>query len=343
MLSQAEIDALLSGAIQIEGKDGEGGVNLANLIDQPQGGAKEGEPGKKAQAYNFWSPDRFSKEQMRAVELMHEDLAERLNTSLAAFLHSNLRPRVAHTEQGRFPDFIKDTPADCLFHIITLAPLPGQIILTISPEISQIVLEQRLGARIEGQRKERGLTEIDQSLLRGLVEHMLSDIQSSWAKVVAIEPALEDSTVNQHRVQMMVGNEKVLLIAFELSMQNITGAMNIYIPFSTLKPIANVLNPRMWIAGRKERQVDPSAKRAALEAVSQVKLPVQVFLGKARLSVGEMINLEAGDIVPLDTGTNQSLTMQIAGRKLFKVQIGKVGNRLAVQVEDVIREEGKIA
>ena len=83
MLTQSEIDALLSGTIDIEGKGGAQGVNLADLMNsstEHQG--PESEKKKKIQAYNFWSPDRFSKEQMRAVELIHEDLAERLTTSM---------------------------------------------------------------------------------------------------------------------------------------------------------------------------------------------------------------------------------------------------------------------
>ena len=85
MLTQAEIDALLSGAIAIEGKDGGADVNLADIMGggTPSTGKEQPEAGnKKVTAYNFWSPDRFSKEQMRAVELVHEDLAEKLTTSI---------------------------------------------------------------------------------------------------------------------------------------------------------------------------------------------------------------------------------------------------------------------
>jgi len=185
MLSQAEIDALLAGAIEIEEHNGQGRVNLAELLGQEQAPQKSHAVERNVQAYNFWSPDRFSKEQMRAVEMVHEDLAERLTTSLPSFLRTNLRPRVVHIEQGRFHDFLKDLPENSLFHVITLAPLPGQMVLMISPEIGTVILEQRLGGRV-GKKRDRTLTEIDQSLLRGLVEHMLNDLKAAWSKVVAV-------------------------------------------------------------------------------------------------------------------------------------------------------------
>lgn len=342
MLSQSEIDALLKGAIEIEEKDGGGSVNLAEIMGQPSSSGpsnKSSDSSKKVQAYNFWSPERFSKEQIRAVELVHEDLAERLATSLPTYIRTSLRPRLVHTEQGRFHDFLKDLPEQSLFHLITLAPLPGQMILTISPNVCHVILEQRLGGKMEGEPIVRALTDIDQSLLRGLVEHMLNDLKSAWSKVASIEPQLDDSTVNQHWVQMLMGNERVLLLTFELSINMITGTMNVYIPFSSLKPLAANLNPAVWVTGRKEKQTNPAARQLTLDLLYPVKLPVKVTLGKTRLSLGDVANLAVGDIIQTETNVKNPLIMRVANEDLFNVQIGKVGKNIAVQVVSVNRVE----
>jgi flagellar motor switch protein FliM len=350
MLSQAEIDALLSGAIEVDQPDGQGSVNLAELMGQPTAqGVKDSavesktdsKSDVKVTSYNFWSPDRFSKEQMRAVELVHEDLAERLTNSLPSLLRTNLHPRLVHSEQGRFHDFLNDSPPNCLFHLISLAPLPGQMVLTLSPNVSHMVLEQRLGGKTDGPPKERPLTDIDQSLLRGLVEYMLNDLKSSWSRVANLEPSLDDSTTNMHWVQMVMGNERVMLLTFEVAIQGVTGTMNLYIPFSTLKPIAAFLNPHVWISGRKERTIDPAARQLALESLSQVDLPIQVELGKAVLLLSDIVNLEIGDVIPLETSCQADLPMKIARQELFWVQVGRSGNRLAVQVKSTIRQEAK--
>ncbi len=341
MLTQSEIDALLSGAIAIEGKDGGADVNLAEIMGSaPASGKEPPDPAnKKVTAYNFWSPDRFTKEQMRAVELVHEDLAEKLTTSIPTFLRTNLKPRLVHTEQGRFHDFLKDLPPNALFHMITLAPLPGYMVVTISPNVSYLILEQRLGGKIEGEAKERPLTDIDQSLLRGLVEHMLNDLKSAWNKLVSLEPSLEDSTINQHWVQMVMGNERMMLLTFEMTILGTTGTMNIYLPFSTLKPIAGVLNPHVWISGRKEKVIDNSSRDVAINNLYNVQLPVQVIMGSVNLGLEEIINLEVGDIIQLETKVDQPLVMQIANQKLFQVFIGKVGSQIAVQVASTLQED----
>lgn len=347
MLSQSEIDALLKGAIEIEEKDGGGSVNLAQIMGSSVSSSSPTTKGsdqstKKIQVYNFWSPERFSKDQIRAVELVHEDLAERLSSSMPTFIRTSLRPRLVHTEQGRFHDFLKDLPDQSLFHLITLAPLPGQMILTISPNVCHVILEQRLGGKIEGEPIIRSLTDIDQSLLRGLVEHMLNDLKSAWGKVASIEPQLDDSTVNQHWVQMLMGNERVLLLTFELSINMITGTMNVYIPFSSLKPIAPNLNPAVWVTGRKEKSNNKTTRQLALDLLYPVSLPVKVTMGKARLSLNDVSGLAVGDIIRTDTNINSNLIMRVANEDLFNVQIGKLGKKIAVQVVSVNREENLI-
>ena len=341
MLAQSEIDALLSGAIDFDQKDGAESVNLSERMmgQMGEGLNAEGKHEKKIQPYNFWSPARFSKEQMRAVELVHEDLSERLTTSLPTFLRTNVRPRLVHIEQGRFHDFIKDFPQNTLFHLISLAPLPGHMVLTMSLNVSYLILEQRLGGKIEGRFTERALTEIDQSLLRGLVEHMLGDMKGAWSKVVSLEPSLEDSTVNQHWVQMIMGNERVLLLTIEINIQGVAGTMSIFIPFNTLKPITDVLNPHIWIAGRKEHQQDPVARQLALQSTMKAMVPVTVILGTVELPLKDLIHLAPGDVIELDSSIDNPLTVQVANKKQFLARVGKSRKRLGIQITGVYREQ----
>ena len=344
MLTQAEIDALLNGTLNIEGKDGEQGVNLAELIN-PSGEHGEPEPEaggkKKVQAYNFWSPDRLSKEQMRAVELIHEDLAERLTTSMPTFLRTNIRPRLSHTEQGRFNEFLTDFSESTLFHMVVLSPLPGQIVMTMSANISTLILEQRLGGKVEMKSADRPPTDIDQSLLRGLIEHMLGDIKASWSKVANIEPALEDSTVNQHWVQMVIGNERVMMLTFEITIQGRTGTLSIFIPFSTLKPISNVLNPHIWISGRREQKQDAIAWGKNRQVLQTVPLDVRVILGETNLQIKDILKLTPGDVLTLDSMISQPLLMQVSDQRRYQVKVGKVGSRIGVQINSIVTDEHK--
>ncbi len=337
MLTQAEIDALLNGAIEIEGSENQEGVNLADVMGK-SAHPKDGSPSEKnVRPYNFWSPDRFSKDQIRAIELVHEELAERLTNSLPSFIRTNLRPRVVHTEQGRFHDFMADFPPTTLYHLVSLAPLPGQIAIVFSDDVNFVILEQRLGGASDSRGRNHSLTEIDQSLLQDLVENMLNDVKASWGKVVSIEPKLIDSTVNQHWVQMMMGNERVLMVTFEMVIKDTTGTMSFYIPYSMLKPVANELNPHVIITGKKEQVVDFSARRTNLESLYQTVVPLKAVLGNVRLSIKELSDLDIGDVLVLDSYASQDILVQVSGTIRFKGRIGKQANHLAVQISGPVK------
>jgi flagellar motor switch protein FliM len=334
MLTQAEIDALLAGAIEIEEAENQDGVNLAQIMGKEDAVHEKEDDSKdrRIRPYNFWSPDRFSKDQMRAVELVHEELAERLTNTLPSFLRTNVRPRIVHTEQGRFHDFLHDLPPNSLYHLVSLAPLPGQLVINLSPEVSFVILEQRLGGRSDRSGKTHILTDIDQSLLQDFVENMLNDLKASWGRVALIEPKIMDSTINQPWVQMMVGNERVMTIAFEIIIKETTGTMSFYIPYSMLKPVINELNPATIITGQRQQVSDPIARQINVDNLNKVVLPLQVILGKSKLTMSELLNLQIGDVIVLDTFSYQDLKVRVAGKDRFRCKAGRVGKNLGIQL-----------
>ncbi len=124
---------------------------------------------------------------------------------------------------------------------------------------------------------------------------------------------------------MILGNEKVMLLTFEFSLANITGTMSIFIPFSTLKPIANVLNPHIWITGRKEPHRDPEMRKQAMKNYINVRLPVQRNVRRSSIVLGEIMNLHEGDVIRLDTLIKEHLIIQVAEQERFTGQVGRCG------------------
>ena len=330
MLSQAEIDALLSGAIETEA---EGDPPLAKPEFTPAGSVAAGAREKRIRPYNFWSPDRFSKDQMRAVELVHEDLAERLTSSLPAYLHTIFRPRLIHIEQGRFDDLTQGIPASTLYNILALDPLPGRAILIFSPEVAWVILERLLGGDGRTQQPStRPLTDIGQSLIRSMVEFMLNDVKAAWNKVVTLEPHLEDATVNNLWVTMLMRNARVVLITFELLIQGVTGTMNIYIPLTMLKPVSSALTPTAWMAGHDQRWPSDESREAIAEVIQQTVLPISVELGHTELTMKQLTALVSGDVMRLETPVGQELLLKVGGQPRYRVVPGTRGTRLAVRI-----------
>lgn len=332
MLTQAEIDALLSGAIESEKELEEPlprPLQPTTVADNAAGEST----GKRIRPYNFWSPDRFSKDQMRAIELIHEDLAERLTTSLPSYLRTIFRPRLIHIEQGRFDNLAQGVAANTLYNILAFDPLPGRALLVFSPEVAWVILERLLGGSGRTPSPStRPLTDIGQSLIRGTVEFMLNDVKAAWNKVVTLEPRLEDATVNNLWVTMLMRNAPVVLITFELLIQGVTGTMNIYMPLTMLKPVAAGLNPTAWMSGHEQTRPSDETRQALAQSITETILPLSVELGDVELTVKQLTSLARGDVLQLNTSVGQELVLKVGNKPRYRTLPGIVGSRLAVCV-----------
>lgn len=359
MLTQAEIDALLAAELHAQElpavQPPEAAPTAMAAAAVPGQGTAEGEDRAGRQRtirpYNFWSPDLLSKEQLRAVELIHEDLAERLGTTLPAYLRIDLRLRLALVDQGRFDDLIGELPPQTLFNILTLEPLPGHAVLVISDEISWVILERLLGGGgRNGSRSpqaageapgERKLTEIGQVLLRGVAEHILAEMKVSWGKIITLNPRLEDSTLHHNRVRILMGSARVVLVTLELVIQGVGGTISLYIPFAMLKPVADVLNPHTWLSGQEKQRQDESDRQKLREHVLDLRVPLCVILGSAEVSMADLVNLRPGDVIRLQTPVGDSLPVHIGGSPRYTAQPGLLGRKLAVCITSAISQGGE--
>jgi flagellar motor switch protein FliM len=338
MLSQSEIDNLVSNVTEdnTAQDEGSGGTGSEKWSGES---VAEKEDDKKVRPYNFYATERFSKEQIRAVMLVHEDMAERFSSTLLPFLRSEMIFKVANLEQGRFEELVQELPEDSLFHMISLQPLPDKLVFIISPELCWVILGRLLGGDGDTTEPPGGMTEIGQSLMSMFVEQMLEDMKTAWSKFTSLEPKLDDTTLNQQWVQMKMANARVLLLTFDITLMQTSGTMSLFIPFTTLKPVANLLNPYIWITGSKEKKTNAVAQDKVLRKLKEVNLPVKVTLGNADLSLEEMMSLQVGDIIRLHSFTDGELEMDVAGRTQFKVRVGRVRNRLAVQISSILTSE----
>ncbi len=137
VLDQAEVDALLAAV-----DSGQIDQQTAEVIGPP-GGRKSAT--KDVRLYDFKRPERVSKDQIRALEAIHEGFARNFGASLSAFLRTIIEVRVATVEQLTYSEFIHSLPNPTCFNLLTAQPLEGQMCLEISPLIIYPVIDRLLG------------------------------------------------------------------------------------------------------------------------------------------------------------------------------------------------------
>lgn len=323
MLSQREIDALLS--------------SLAL-------GAPEAQRPKQdsLRPYDFRSPARFSKEQMRTLKLVFEDFARQISSLLSVLLRCGVKARFVHLEQSTGRDVIGmlDTERTSMVNILRLAPLPGRALLIMDVELVCILVERVLGGRSTTPvDKAREITNIELALMEVVMRHVNRGLETAWSKVVEVKAVLESSTVDLEMVQGALGDEIIFVAMVEIHVENASGMLTFLMPLSLLHPIAPALRPHLIMTHEQEEEGDEHDRALVVNQLQRAPVPVSVTLGTAQLTFRDLLGLEPGDVIPLDRGADEDLTVSVSGREKFCCRPGLIGKKLAVSITGVIDED----
>src|SRR5215469_8209462 len=132
---------------------------------------------RKIKIYDFKRPDKFSKEQIRTVSIMHETFARLTTTSLSAQLRSLVQVHVASVDQLTYEEFIRSIPNPTTLAVINMDPLKGSSVLEIDPAITFSIIDRLFGGKGESIKVSRDLTDIESSVMEGIVVRILGNMR----------------------------------------------------------------------------------------------------------------------------------------------------------------------
>lgn len=324
ILSQSEIDALLN-ALQTGEID-------AETIKQ-----KENE--KKVRIYDFRRPNKFSKEQLNTIEIISENYCRLITTYLSGQLRTRVQIKVASVEQLTYEEFIRSIPNTTILNIFGLLPFEGKGILEINPHLVFYIIDRLFGGPGTSNIKSRPLTEIEQIIVTKTVTRLLGYFKDAWANLVELQPKFESLETNPSFTQIVSPTEMVVLITLEMHLGETEGFANICLPCIMLEPISNNLNARFWYGTSQKKQTTEYLKYLKSK-VKKAKVPVTASLGRATVSLKELLDLQKGDVISLETSINEEANIIIGSRTKFKGHVGLSGSHLAVQITSIIEGEG---
>jgi flagellar motor switch protein FliM len=328
VLSQDEIDQLLtaisSGEIETE--------SVTQVQDQ-----------RKIKIYDFKRPDKFSKEQIRTVSIMHETFARLTTTALSAQLRSMVHVHVASVDQLTYEEFIRSIPNPTTLGIINMDPLKGSAVLEIDPAITFSVIDRLMGGKGEGSKVNRDLTDIEQTVMEGIIVRILGNLREAWSQVIDLRPRLGQIETNPQFAQIVPPTEMVVLVTLETKVGEVEGMMNFCIPYLTIEPIISKLSAQYMYSSVRSGATTENLN-ILKERLSTVAIPVVAEIGEMNLTVRDVLGLRAGDVIRLpDIRVGDPMTIKIGNRKKFECRPGLVGNKLAVQIvqklEDLAKED----
>jgi len=323
VLSQEEIDQLLT-AINAGDTEPE---DLRPTADT-----------RKIKIYDFKRPDKFSKEQIRTISMMHETFARLTTTSLSAQLRSMVHVHVASVDQLTYEEFIRSIPTPTTLAIINMDPLKGNAILEIDPAVTFSIIDRLFGGTGEGTKAQHELTDIETSVMEGIIVRILGNMREAWTQVIDLRPRLGQIDTNPQFAQIVPPTDMVVLVTLETKVGDVEGMINFCIPYLTIEPIIGKLSTQFWFS-TVHRGTTTENLNVLKDKLSNVDVNVTAEIGKINVPVREVLSLQVGDVVRLyNTRIGDPYSLNIGSKKKFLCRPGVIGKKMAVQIIKKIAE-----
>jgi flagellar motor switch protein FliM len=321
VLSQDEIDALLhgvdSGAVDTEDKAAPGEVRK----------------------YDFANQVRIVRGRMPTLEMINERFARLFRTSLFNLLRRTPEISVSPVELMKFSEYVHTLHVPTSLNIVRMQPLRGVALVVLDPKLVFAAVDNFFGgngrfAKIEG----RDFTATETRVIHMLLKNLFADLKEAWSNVARIDLEYVNSEINPHFANIVSPTEIVVITSFNVELEGGGGQVHITMPYAMIEPLRELLD-----AGVASDRVEHDERwmQALKEELEDAEVEVRAILGRGRITLGELLDLKPGDIVPCDF--NGRATIVVEDVPVFRGQFGVSHGQQAVKVEErVMRQKPKI-
>ncbi len=321
ILDQSEVDALLN-AVSTGEMD----------LTETAGPVAAEDASKDVSVYDFKRPERVSKDQMRALQSIHEGFARNFGASLSAFLRTIVETHVATPEQLTYSEFIHSLPSPTCFNLLSAPPLNGQMCLELSPLIVFPIVDRLLGgSNTEIFIPQRPLTSIELRLVHRITERALDNLSEAWSELVKVKFEIVGTESNPHLVQIVAPNETVVVLGFEIKIGARAGTMSICIPFNVIEPVISKLATQSWRAYSRGASTQDQLRNIT-QNIRHATVEVRAYLGETRMTVDETLGMALGDVIKLDKLVDRDFVIQIEGKNKYAGRLGQLRGNRALQI-----------
>jgi flagellar motor switch protein FliM len=320
VLSQDEIDALLNGVTSGE---------VESEIDQPV------EAGDIAD-YDFTSQDRIVRGRLPALEIINERTARQLRISFFNLLRRSAEIAVGNVQMVKFTEYVHSLFMPASLNVIRMPPLHGMGLLVIDPKLVFSFVDNFFGGRgrfntkIEG----REFTPTEQRIIKLILDMAFRNIKEAWNPVVGIDIEFVSTEINPNFANIVSPSEVVVVSSFHIEFEGGGGDIHLTLPYAMIEPIRDVLESGV----QSDRvKLDERWGVSLRNELMHAEVELASTLAEARLSMRQLNNLQAGDIIPIEIP--QAITALIDDIPVFRGVFGSSSGKNAIKVTELVQHQ----
>ncbi len=315
-LSQDEVDALLNGV-------------TGEIDDAP---AEEVDP-KAVRSYNLATQERIVRGRMPTLEIINERFARLIRIGLYNFLRRNVEISVGPVRVSKYSEFIRNLVVPTNLNLVQLKPLRGTGLMIFNPDLVFLVVDNLFGGdgrfhtRIEG----RDFTQTEHRIIQRMLAIVFESYAKSWEPIYPLEFEFVRSEMNTQFASIATPNEVVVHITFSIELGQNSGEMHFCLPYSMIEPIKDLLTGSLQ---GESLEVDKRWLHLMRQQVQLAEVQLVAELGTAQVSLRDIVNLKAGDVIPLTIPP--TVEAKVDGVPVMECAYGKFNGQYTLRVERML-------
>lgn len=327
VLSQDEVDALLNAVNDGDEETEGGGVETAEVEEIDE----------NVQPYDLTNQDRVIRGRMPILEIIYERFIRTFRVSLSNSLRKISTISMISTDLLKFGEFVNTLPIPSCMCIMRFNELRGPALLVFESKLAYAIIDSYFGGtdrpftKIEG----KEFTQIELSFMKKVMDMAISDLEEAWAPVHRIDAQYLRTEINPQFVGVVPPSDVVIATTLEVEFESASGTIMIVVPYSTIEPIKQKLSSSFQT---DNDMADSIWTTAMNEHIKKANATVAVKLGEAKMTVGDLLTLKEGDIIPLNQEASGEVDLQIEGVEKMKCLIGVHKGNRAVQITSHIEQ-----
>ncbi len=314
ILNQDEVDALLRG---LSGGD----IDVDDDVSAEDGDVID---------FDLANQDRIIRGRMPVLEIINDRFSRLSSNALANSVRKRVDVNPISIDMSKFGDFMRSLPVPTSISIFKIEPLRGNAIMVVDTRLVFALVENFFGGigsqpKVEG----RDFTPIEQRIIETVVKFLLTNLEDAWRPVHEVNIELVRSEINPQFASIVPPSDVVVVISFEVELENSMGSLLLALPYATIEPIRS----KLYAAFQSERlEVDHAWISRFRDRLMETPVTMNVTLGKCELSGRQLLNLDVGDVILLDADEDDMLKAEVQGVLKFLGRPGVVKGNKAFQV-----------
>jgi len=317
ILNQDEIDALING------------MDAGAVKTEPEAPPPPG----TVMSFDFMNQMRIVRGRMPTLEMINERFARLFRVNLYGLLRRSPEVAVNPVEMKKWSEYVQTLHVPTSLNMVRIHPLRGIGIILLEPKLVFAIVDNFFGgngrhAKIEG----RDFTATEQRIIQMVLKNAFVDLKEAWSHVADIDVEYISSELNPAFANIVSPSEIVVVTSFHVELDGGGGDVHVTMPYAMIEPLREALDSGMT-SDRVEH--DERWAYSLKEEIDDAEVELCTVFAKSKISLGELLNLKAGDIVPCDFGGK--VTVLAERVPVFRGTLGLSRGQQAIKVEERVR------